>query len=45
MNGKLVLEFVDDPSIALTEGIIALQLHAGKPMWAEFNDLSVTEIQ
>lgn len=45
MNGKLVLEFVDDPSIALTEGIIALQLHAGKPMWAEFKDLSVTEIQ
>ncbi|MCU0712115.1 MAG: DUF1080 domain-containing protein [Pirellula sp.] len=45
MNGKLVLEFVDDSTIAFTEGVIALQLHAGKPMWAEFKDLSIREIQ
>lgn len=42
LNGKLVLDFTDnDPELALTEGIIALQLHAGKPMWAEFKNVRV----
>jgi hypothetical protein len=45
MNGTLVLEFKDDPAIALTEGVLALQLHAGKPMWAEFKNISVRELQ
>lgn len=44
MNGTLVLEFDDDPAIALTEGVLALQLHAGKPMWAEFKDITVKEL-
>lgn len=42
LNGQLVLDFTDnDPELALTEGIIALQLHAGKPMWAEFKNIRV----
>lgn len=44
INGTLVLDFVDDPELALTEGVIALQLHAGKPMWAEFRDIAVREL-
>ena len=39
MNGKLVLDFTDSESRALTEGVLALQLHAGKPMWVEFKDI------
>jgi hypothetical protein len=25
----------------LREGILALQLHAGKPMWAEYKDVRI----
>ena len=39
MNGRLVLDFTDDDEHLLKEGILALQLHAGKPMWAEFKDI------
>jgi hypothetical protein len=40
LNGKQILEFTDnDPDKALTEGVLALQLHAGKPMWAEFRNI------
>ncbi len=46
MNGKLILDFTDnDPNLALTEGVMALQLHAGKPMWAEFKNIRIREIQ
>lgn len=38
-NGRLVLDFTDSDEMALTEGVLALQLHAGKPMWAEFKDI------
>jgi len=41
MNGRLILDFTDDPKIALTEGILALQLHAGKPMWTEFKNIRI----
>ncbi|MEM1069169.1 MAG: DUF1080 domain-containing protein [Planctomycetota bacterium] len=44
LNGKLVLDFTDHPDNALTEGILALQLHAGKPMWAEFKDIRIRSI-
>jgi hypothetical protein len=44
MNGTLVLEFDDAPETALTEGVLALQLHGGKPMWAEFKNISVKEL-
>ena len=45
MNGRLTLDFADDdPALALRSGILALQLHAGKPMWAEFRDLRIREL-
>lgn len=39
MNGKLILDFTDSEEKALLEGILALQLHAGKPMWTEFKNI------
>ena len=40
LNGQLVLDFTDgDAKRALSEGVIAVQLHAGKPMWAEFKNI------
>lgn len=45
MNGRLTLDFTDDdPAVATSSGILALQLHAGKPMWAEFRDLRIREL-
>lgn len=46
MNGKLVLDFTDNhPELALSEGILALQLHAGKPMFAEFKNIRLRELK
>ncbi len=46
LNGKLILDFTDnDTALALTEGVLALQLHAGKPMWVEFKDIRMKEIK
>ncbi len=40
LNGRLVLDFIDNhPEKAFTKGILAVQLHAGKPMWTEFKDV------
>jgi hypothetical protein len=45
LNGTLILDFTDnDPQLALTEGVLALQLHAGRPMWAEFKNIRLKEI-
>ena len=44
LNGKLILDFTDHPEQALTEGILALQLHAGNPMWAEYKDIRIKEL-
>ena len=44
LNGKLILDFTDSPERALTKGILALQLHAGKPMWAEFKDIRIRKL-
>lgn len=45
MNGKLILDFTDnDPSLALNDGVLAVQLHAGKPMWAEFRNIRIREL-
>jgi hypothetical protein len=42
LNNQLVLDFSDnEPKLALLEGIIALQLHAGKPMWAEYKNIEL----
>lgn len=45
LNGRLILDFTDnDPQLALTDGVLALQLHAGKPMWVEFKDIRIKEV-
>ena len=45
LNNKLILEFTDSPKLALREGILALQLHAGNPMWVEFKDIRIKDIK
>lgn len=46
LNGTLIVDFTDDdPQLALKEGIVALQLHAGRPMFAEFNNIRLKEIK
>ncbi len=46
LNGRLILDFTDnDPQLALREGVLALQLHAGKPFWTEFKDIRVKQIE
>jgi hypothetical protein len=45
LNNRLILDFTDnDPQLALRDGILALQLHAGKPMWTEFKDIRIREV-
>jgi hypothetical protein len=45
LNDQLILEFSDqDPELSLKEGVLALQLHAGKPMWAEFKDIRFRQL-
>jgi len=44
LNGRLVLDFTDEHPKALAAGVIALQLHAGKPMWAEFRDIRLKRL-
>ncbi|NND96561.1 MAG: DUF1080 domain-containing protein [Pirellulaceae bacterium] len=46
LNGHLILDFTDKhPEMALSQGVLGLQLHAGKPMWAEFKDIQYREIK
>jgi len=46
MNGRLILDFTDNhPELSLREGILALQLHAGRPMWAEYKNIRIKEIE
>lgn len=45
LNGRLILDFTDaDPAKALREGVLALQLHAGKPMWVEYRDIRLKRL-
>lgn len=44
LNGRLILDFTDAPELALREGILALQLHAGKPMWVEYKNIRLKEL-
>ena len=44
MNGTETLDFTDAPELGLREGVLALQLHAGAPMWVEFKDIAVREL-
>lgn len=44
LNGQLVVDFTDEePKLALPEGILALQLHAGAPMWVEFKNIRLKQ--
>ncbi len=46
LNGRLILDFTDEhPEKTLLEGVLALQLHAGKPMWTRFKDIRLREIK
>ena len=45
LNGRLILDFTDDPELALLDGVLALQLHAGKPMWTEFKEIRIKELK
>ncbi len=45
LNGRLILDFTDDPAVALKEGVLAFQLHAGKPMWTEFKDIRIKDLE
>jgi len=45
MNGRLVMDFTDSEDRLLKSGVLALQLHAGKPMWVEFKNLQIAELK
>ncbi len=46
LNNRLILDFTDkDPQRTLTEGVLAVQLHAGKPMWAEYRNIRVKSLE
>ena len=45
LNNRLILDFTDSPKLALREGILAFQLHAGKPMWVEFKNIRIKDIK
>jgi hypothetical protein len=44
LNGKLILDFTDSPELVLKEGILALQLHQGNPMWAEYKNIKLKKL-
>jgi len=44
VNGYQTLELIDNDSRKVAGGIIALQLHAGKPMLVEFKDIMLQTI-
>ena len=45
MNDRLILDFIDGAEKALLEGILAFQLHAGKPMWVEFKNVRIRNLE
>lgn len=44
LNDRLILDFTDSEEKALLDGVLALQLHAGKPMWAEYKNIRFKSI-
>jgi hypothetical protein len=45
-NGRLIMDCIDEhPQRARSDGVLAFQLHAGKPMWAEFKDIRFKELK
>ena len=46
INGVQYTDFTDnDPKLAATEGIVALQLHTGEPMWVEFKEIRIKHLK
>lgn len=46
LNGRLIADFTDnDRQLASSEGILALQLHAGEPMWVEFKNIRIANLE
>lgn len=45
LNNQLVMDFTDNSDQAMKEGILAVQLHAGKPMWVEFKNIRIKEVK
>ena len=45
LNNRLILDFTDSPELALRDGILALQLHDGKPMWVDFKNIRIREMK
>jgi hypothetical protein len=42
LNNRLILDCTDaHPKLALKKGILAFQLHGGKPMWVEFKNIRI----
>lgn len=42
LNGRLILDCTDKhPERARLDGILAFQLHAGKPMWCEYKNIRI----
>ncbi|HEX4146180.1 MAG TPA: DUF1080 domain-containing protein [Pirellulales bacterium] len=44
INGFKTVDYTETSDKGATEGIIALQLHAGPPMQVEFKDIEITEL-
>jgi hypothetical protein len=45
LNGRLIVDLTDnDSELALSEGVVALQLHAGAPMWTEFKNIRLADL-
>ena len=44
LNGRKILDYTDESDLALGSGVIALQLHGGKPMWVEYKDVRVKKL-
>lgn len=45
-NGRLILDCTDKhPEGQKLDGILALQLHAGAPMWCDFKDIRIVELK
>jgi hypothetical protein len=46
LNGRLILDCTDEhPELAKRDGVLALQLHAGKPMWAEYKNIRIRDLK
>ena len=44
LNNRLILDCTDNSPSASREGVLELQLHAGKPFWVEFKNIRIREI-